>query len=132
MIKLSARYDQYAYSVPVQVSDDLLTKGFEEGQWIAPDANGYVLPEEAGKKAFMLISSKRPGRDQFSGKVGAPAQVYVGSFALETDQVNDEEYTLGAPLYVAKGGKLTSTGTGVVVAYVAGAYENGFLPIVSA
>ena len=135
MIRLSARFDQYAYSVPVKVAPELLENGFEEGQWVTPGENGYVLATDAKKKAFMLISSKRPGRDQFSGKVGAPAQIYVGPFALETDQVKDDDtFTPGAPLYVGADGKLTVTGGegALVAAYVAGVYTNGFLPIVAA
>ena len=138
MIKLTERFDQYAYSVAIKPSDNLLSVGFEEGQWVAPGANGYDFPT-AGAKAFMLISSKRTGRDQFSGKASAPdtsapAQVYVGSFALATDQFDtNETYAPGDALYVKADGKLTNNGSGVVVAYATGIVQgNKFLPIVSA
>ena len=134
MIKLTDRFDQYAYSVAVKPSEHLLSAGFEEGQWVAPGANGYDFPT-AGAKAFMLISSKRAGRDQFSGKAAAPAQIYVGPFVLSTDQFDDQVvYVAGDALYVKADGKLTKTnpGSGVVVAYATGAVEGGFLPIVSA
>ncbi len=132
MIRLTARFDQYAYSVPVQLDPALLEKGFEEGMWIAPGENGYKLPTGTAK-SFMLISSKRPGRDQFAGKVDAPAQIYVGPFALSTDQVKtDDVFTPGAALYADKDGLLTITESGPVVAYATGVLEDGFLPIVSA
>lgn len=132
MIRLTARFDQYAYSVPVQVDPALLTKGFEEGMWIVPGENGYKLPDGTAK-SFMLISSKRPGRDQFAGKVDAPAQIYVGPFALSTDQVKiDDVFAPGVALYAGTDGLLTVTEKGPVVAYATGVLEEGFLPIVSA
>ena len=133
MIRLTARFDQYAYSVPVQLDPALLEKGFEEGMWIVPGENGYKLPTGT-VKSFMLISSKRPGRDQFAGKVDAPAQIYVGPFALSTDQVKtDDVFVPGAALYAGTDGLLTVTEKGPVVAYATGAMtEDGFLPIVSA
>ena len=133
MIRLTARFDQYAYSIPVQLDAELMENGFEEGMWVAPSENGYGLPTGEAK-SFMLISSKRPGRDQFAGKVGVPAQIYVGPFALSTDQIKtDDAFTPGAALYAGADGLLTVTKTGPVVAYAAGVVtEDGFLPIISA
>ena len=129
MIRLTNRYMQYAYSVPFKVSDALKTKdgGFEEGTFVVPSGttagvdNGITLPA-AGKKAYMVLSSKRTGRDNISAKPVDIAQVLIGPAVVDTNMVEGDVLSSapGTPLYVTKDGKLTATGAegAVVVAYL--------------
>lgn len=129
MIRLTNRYMQYAYSVPFKVSEALKTKdgGFEEGTFVVPSGtaqgvdNGITLPA-AGKKAYMLLSSKRTGRDNISAKPVDIAQVLIGPAVVDTNMVEGDvlSATPGTPLYVKENGNLTATGAegAVVVAYL--------------
>lgn len=127
MIRLTNRYMQYAYSVPFKVSDALKTSGFEEGTFVVPSGttagvdNGITLPA-AGKKAYMVLSSKRTGRDNISAKPVDVAQVLIGPAVVDTNMVADDVLSSapGTPLYVDATGKLTKTGAegAVVVAYL--------------
>lgn len=132
MIRLSNRFMQFAYSVPFKVSAELKTAGFEEGTFVVPSGttggvdNGITLPGETGKgaKAYMVLSSKRTGRDNISAKPVDVAQVSIGPAIVDTDQIEADVLTKapGTPLYVTATGTLTATdptsGTGVIVAYL--------------
>ena len=129
MIRLTNRYMQYAYSVPFKVSDALKTSGFEEGTFVVPSGtaqgvdNGIKLPT-AGAKAYMVLSSKRTGRDNISAKPVDVAQVSIGAAIVDTDQIEADVLSAapGTPLYVTATGTLTATdpasGNGVIVAYL--------------
>ena len=129
MIRLSNRFMQFAYSVPFKVSADLKTAGFEEGTFVVPSGttggvdNGIKLPT-AGAKAYMVLSSKRTGRDNISAKPVDVAQVSIGAAIVDTDQIEADVLTKapGTPLYVTATGTLTATdpasGNGVIVAYL--------------
>lgn len=129
MIKLTNRFNQFAYAVPMQVSDTLMESGFEEGTWVVPSADGITLPT-AGAKAYMVCNSKREGRDQMSGKAANVAEVWVGSFVVDTNKIaaiadGGTAYAAGQPLYVDADGCLTNVvdEDGVIVAYVLGVYS---------
>lgn len=148
MIKLTNRFNQFAYAVPFQVSEALLTEGFEEGSWVKVDSNGQLVQAAAGDKAYMVINSKRTGRDQISGKATKVAEVWIGNFVCDVNQFDTEQtYTPGEALYVGADGKLTNVKDedGTIVAYVLQTYNSadygnnlddgqndGFIRIVSA
>lgn len=132
MIKFNSRYDAYAYRIGWFDLADGVT--VEEGQWVKLNENNEIVIAEADGKGFLAIGSKRPGRDQVSGKALNQITFLHGAFSLWTDQVEGSPAPM-KPLKIAAGGKLTEatlpTDAGKVVAWTI-QQEGGFTQIVSA
>lgn len=135
MIRKENRFDEYAYRIatfPLDESVDTV----EEGQWVTLNADGKVIiAGEDAKKAFLVIGSKRVGRDKVSGRICQDISFLLGHFALTVSNFDSMgSYTEGiTPLKIKTGGILTpvtSPGTETTVAYAIGAPKNGYLRII--
>ncbi len=143
MIKFEGRFDEYAYRIATRKLSSTVTE-LTEGQWITLDSNGEVVISDGSKKSFMVISSKREGRDNITGN-GGRATYLMGHFEVTTDQFDGAgSYDYMTPLVVDANGLLTpattmtaNTTTGAIkgntpdqiVAYALGAPVDGFLRI---
>lgn len=114
MIKNVNRYDAYAYRIASRPFAPL-AGNIHEGSWITLNDDGQIVQSTGAKKSFLLLTSKRPGRDNVS-----PQQFPRGSYllgAFEITVVNDadadtafdstETYAAMTPLKVNADGILT-------------------------
>lgn len=118
MLRMEARFDEYAYRIAKDNLSNTVTT-LEEGQWVTYDANGeLVVAGAASVMAWISIGSKRTGRDQVAGKAIHKISYLLGTFMLETSKY-DANGTYSAPvtaLKLATGGILTPvTGTKTAV-----------------
>jgi hypothetical protein len=137
MLKFEGKFDEYAYRVANMELDDSVAT-LDEGQWITKN-NGKIVVADGTKKAFLVIGSKRTGRDQIGGKPIKGISFLHGSFfGIKTDQFDDAgTYNEMTPLKVKAGGVLTPWVTGTdkveqLEAYALGAPVGGVLAICSA
>lgn len=132
MIKFNSRYDAYAYRIGWFELKDGVT--LEEGQWVKLDTDNKVVIAGEGDKGFFAIGSKRPGRDQVSGKAVNQVAFLHGAFALWTDKVEGTVEPM-SPLKIGANGILEkatlATDAGKIVAWALQQKE-GFTQIVSA
>lgn len=134
MIRKESRWDAYAYRVGKFQLDETVER-VEEGQWITIKGGKIVVADGAEAKAFLVIGSKREGRDQVSGKAISKVSFLVGAFAgLKVTNFDlTKTYTDMCPLAVAEGGILApAEAESKVVAYAVGAPIDGHLEIISA
>lgn len=134
MIRNEGRFDSYAYRVGKFQLDSTVEK-LEEGQWVTIKNGKLVVADGTEKKAFLVIGSKREGRDQVSGKAINKVSFLVGPFAgLKVSNYDaGQSYGDMKPLCVTTGGILKpTTGAEPVVAYGVGNPVDGFLEIISA
>lgn len=136
MLKFNSKFEEYAYRVASNQLDPSVTT-LEEGQWVTKN-NGKIVIADGSKKSFMCLTSKRPGRDQISGKSDALVSFYHGSFyGLQTSNFDVAgTYNEMTPLKVKAGGILTPWVAGTdkaetIEAYALGAPVGGFLTICS-
>lgn len=136
MIKANSRYDDYAYRVAYFNLSDTV-ESIEEGQFGTFDENGeVVLADSTSKKVFLVIGSKRAGRDQISGKATKRIAFLHGPFLVSISNYDEEGTYNGGltPLKISDEGTVTpvtAEGTDIVVAYAIGQPSGGFLTIVS-
>lgn len=138
MIKFEQRFDEYAYRVADDYLDDSVVT-LEEGQWVTYNASGNLVVADGTTKAFLVIGSKRAGRDNVSGVPVKKVSFLHGAFRLRVDNF-DSTGTYAAtmtPLKVATGGILapwvsTTDTADQIVAYAKGAPASGYLTIYSA
>lgn len=136
MIKFENRYDEYAYRVATLELDPSVSS-VEEGQWVTI-SDGKIVISDGTKKSFMVIGSKRVGRDQVSGVPVKQVAFLHGPFIVATDKFDAAQtYNDMTPLKVTTGGILTPWVSGTdspdkIVAYAMGAPVGGFLRIISA
>lgn len=135
MIRKENRFDEYSYRV-ASLPLDLTVDRVEEGQWVTIKNGKVVIAGAEDVKAFLVIGSKREGRDQVSGKAVCKVSFLVGDFMLTVSNFDtSKSYTTDmTPLKVAEGGILEpgTQGTDKIVAYAIGQPNAGFLRIVSA
>lgn len=137
MLKKEGRFDQYAYRVAeFPISATLAASEFQDGIWVTINSNGELVKADGTKKAFVLLTSKKTGRDQISGRFNAQGTILMGASRVTTDQVKaDDTYAPCTPLYVGADGKLTTTGVGLKLVVGTGgavtATGTGDLPIVA-
>ena len=119
MIKKENRYDSYAYRISdVPASADLITAGWEEGEFLSFNTQGELVKANGSAPAFMSMSSCRAGRDQFTGKTTRQASILFGALRVCTNSVDaGQTYAAGTPLYVGADGKLTTVKGSYLVGY---------------
>ena len=130
MLKKENRYDSYAYRISdVPASAELITAGWEEGDFLSYNESGELVKADGTKPAFMSMSSCRPGRDQFTGKTTKQASILFGALRVCTNSVDAAQtYAAGTPLYVGAEGKLTVTKGTYLVGYACDALDTeGYL-----
>lgn len=138
MIRKQNRFDEYAYRVAnKRLSDSVVT--LEEGQWVTLDTNGELVIATGTQKAFIVIGSKRDGRDMVGGKSVRKVSYLKGNFEFDVtnfDPAGDYSTSPITPLKVTAGGILTpaiTPATDIIEAYAIGDVKpDGYLTITSA
>lgn len=138
MIKHSVRYDNYAYRLAdVPASAELISAGWEEGEFLSYNSNGELVKATNTTLPFMSLSSARKARNQFVGKTTTAASIMFGPARVATTNFDAAKtYTPGAPLYVNANGAVTTEKGSYLVGYVSpGNGENcigadGFLTMI--
>jgi hypothetical protein len=139
MIKVEARFDEYAYRVADALLDSSVTT-VEEGQWVTFNAAGNLVVAGAdAPKSFLVIGSKRAGRNQVAGVPVKKVSYLHGVFRLKVSNF-DPAGTYAAtmtPLKVIAGGILAPWVSGtdnasLIVAWAQGQPVDGYLSIFSA
>ena len=135
MIKFENRFDEYAYRIAYREIDPSLTS-VEEGTWVTINADGKLIAADGTKKAFILIGSRRTGRDTVSGVPVKKLSYLHGVFELSTDKFDvAKTYTEMTPLVVEDGIVRpfvdASDKSYLIEAYALGAPANGLLRICS-
>lgn len=120
MIKHSVRYDNYAYRLAdVPASAELISAGWEEGEFLSYNSNGELVKATNQTLPFMSLSSSRRGRNQFLGKTTTATSLMFGAARVATTNFDaGKTYTAGAPLYVNANGALTTDKGAYLVGYV--------------
>jgi hypothetical protein len=139
MIKFENRFDEYAYRVAYRELDSSVTS-IEEGKWVTINAAGNLILSTGATKSFLLIGSKRTGRDQLGGKPIQKLSYLYGHFEVSTDKFDGTKtFANMTPLVVDTNGDLRpyvqasdSAIVHLIVAYSLGAPSNGFLRIIAA
>jgi hypothetical protein len=106
MVRYENRYDEYAYRIAYRELDPSV-ESIEEGKWITLNSDGKIVSSDGSKKSFLLIGSKRTGRDQISGKAVQKLAYLFGHFEISVSNY-DATKTFGAmtPLVVDANGDL--------------------------
>ena len=125
MLNLNNRYDTHAYRVAGDFRFGSAMKEMatiEEGTWVSVNTDGTLKVADGTGKAFILLTSKRPGRDYVTGAGEDPlASVLMGVAILDTDQIDTSGVTPGAALSVGTAGSagklVKQSGSAAVVAY---------------
>lgn len=139
MIRFEGRMDEYAYRMSDAYLDSTVTQ-LEEGQWVTFNAAGNLVVADGTEcKAFLALSSIRPGRNNVSGVPVKKATFLHGAFMLkvsnfDTGVTYEDKMT---PLKLKAGGVLTKWASPAddavpVVAYAKGKPMDGYLTIFSA
>ncbi|MGL5718196.1 MAG: hypothetical protein ACRCX2_34645 [Paraclostridium sp.] len=135
MIRIENRFDEYSYrvaSLPLSLTVDRV----EEGQWVTIKGGEVVVANEADVKAFLVIGSKREGRDQVSGKATHKVSFLVGNYMLSVSNFDGAKTysTDMTALKVVDGGILApvAEATDKIACYAIGQPVGGFLRIVNA
>jgi hypothetical protein len=138
MIKFENRLDSYAYRVGTSELDPSVTT-IEDGVWVTYNAAGkLVVADGTAKKAWILMGSRKVGRDQVAGlPVKTVSFLHGAFFGLMTNQY-DAAATYNTditPLKLKTGGVVTPWVKGtddasLIVAYAIGTPSTtGFLKI---
>lgn len=132
MLKKETRYDNYAYRIAdLPAAAALIASGFEEGMLLSFNSTGEMVLSDGKSPAFMAMSSCRNGRNQFTGKTTTAVSVMFGCARVATSNyVTSETFTAGTPLYVATGGKVSTTKNDYLIGYAGGApTSDGYLEV---
>lgn len=110
MLNLNNRFDTHAYRVAdFEFSSTMLQQDtIEEGSWVSLNTDGKLIPAtNSTGKAFILLTSKKPGRDYITGTGAAPkGSVLMGVAILDTDVVTPTSIVPGKALKIGTDGKL--------------------------
>lgn len=135
MIRFENRFDEYAYRIANRAAAASVTN-LQDGQWVTLANDGRVEISNGTKKSFLVLTSRRNGRDNLS--ITDQVSYLHGAFELSVDQFDvNGAYAAMTPLKVNSTGVLTPWVTGTdnprfIEAYALGAPVEGFLRIVSA